>query len=76
MYHCLQGKKVIKEIANNITDVEIKCNVNQEDTLETIEKLNFGLMEVVYEWARGKVSENLISLQHIFVMSRAQILIT
>ena len=43
------------EVDQDIHQVEAKFNVGRID--ETVEKdrLNFGLIEVVYEWARNKV---------------------
>lgn len=43
------------DVENLIREVEMKYNVGKAD--ETVEKdrLNFGLVEVVYEWARNKV---------------------
>lgn len=43
------------EVDKDIRLVEMKFNVGKAD--ETVEKdrLNFGLIEVVYEWARNKV---------------------
>lgn len=43
------------EVDHDIRQVESKFNVGKAD--ETVEKdrLNFGLIEVVYEWARNKV---------------------
>lgn len=48
------------DVENDIREVESKYHVNKAD--ETVEKdrLNFGLIEVVYEWARNKVSLSLI----------------
>lgn len=44
-----------REVDLDIRQVEGKFNVGKAD--ETVEKdrLNFGLIEVVYEWARNKV---------------------
>jgi len=44
------------DVENDIREVETKYNVGKAD--ETVEKdrLNFGLIEVVYEWARNKVN--------------------
>lgn len=52
-------KKMIEafvEVDNDINLVEHKHNVNKEDDSVAKDKLNFGLIEVVYEWGRKKVS--------------------
>jgi hypothetical protein len=43
------------DVENDIREVEMRYNVGKVD--ETVEKdrLNFGLIEVVYEWAKNKV---------------------
>jgi hypothetical protein len=48
----LQGVKQIKEIAGSLERMERDCGVQ----LEGHDALNFGLVQVVYEWAQGKVS--------------------
>ncbi|KAJ9599640.1 hypothetical protein L9F63_026509, partial [Diploptera punctata] len=60
-----EGKKKIEEISEKIMKIEESCDVNQEDSLEYYEKLNFGLMEVVYEWARGKPFAEIMNLTDV-----------
>lgn len=51
-------KKMMAEfikVDNEITQVEAKYNVGKSDESVAKDKLNFGLIEVVYEWARNKV---------------------
>jgi superfamily II RNA helicase len=47
----LQGVQQIKEIAEKLECMERKCGIEPG-----YDKLNFGLVQVVYEWAQGKVS--------------------
>jgi hypothetical protein len=48
----LQGIKQIKEIAGYLKNKELECGLQLEDR----DDLNFGLVQVVYDWAQGKVS--------------------
>jgi hypothetical protein len=52
------------EVDEDIHQVEAKFNVGRAD--ETVEKdrLNFGLIEVVYEWARNKVGSTIPRFIH------------
>lgn len=52
----VQGKESIVKIATQIANLEEQCGLNAsvEDTLN-LNELHFGLVEVVYEWACGKV---------------------
>lgn len=43
------------EVDHDIRQVEAKFNVGRADETVEKERLNFGLIEVVYEWARNKV---------------------
>lgn len=43
------------EVDNDIRQVEAKYSVGRVDETVEKDKLNFGLIEVVYEWARNKV---------------------
>lgn len=45
------------EVDGDIRQVEAKFNVGRADETVEKEKLNFGLIEVVYEWARNKVCD-------------------
>lgn len=45
------------EVDHDIRLVEAKFNVGKADETVEKERLNFGLIEVVYEWARNKVCE-------------------
>lgn len=42
-------------MAKRIGEVQVACGLNQT-VEEFVGELNFGLVEVVYEWARGMVS--------------------
>lgn len=51
--------KNIAEVINvdeHIWEVERKFNVGKFDDTQAKERLNFGLVEVVYEWGRNKVN--------------------
>lgn len=43
-------------MARRIGEVQVACGLNQT-VEEFVGELNFGLVEVVYEWARGMVSD-------------------
>jgi hypothetical protein len=47
----LQGVQQIKGIAEKLENMESKYRIEPG-----YDKLNFGLVQVVYEWAQGKVS--------------------
>jgi hypothetical protein len=49
---CLQGVLQIKKIAKELEQTERKHGIGPPG----YDGLNFGLMQVVYEWAQGKVS--------------------
>lgn len=51
----LQGVERVKAVAKRIGEVQVACGLNQT-VEEFVGELNFGLVEVVYEWARGMVS--------------------
>ena len=51
---CLQGKEKMLAIARDIADVERSFGLSRSSD-EYEEELKFGLMEVVHEWAKGKV---------------------
>ena len=50
----LQGKETILRIARELAETERDCGI--DTSLDDYERsLKFGLVEVVYEWANGKV---------------------
>ena len=55
----VQGKESIIQVAKNIIELERECGlydiIPEEDVTSN---LKFGLVEVVYEWACGKVSKS------------------
>jgi hypothetical protein len=51
LFFYLQGVRQIEEIAENVKSKERKYGIESGH-----DKLNFGLVQVVYEWAQGKVS--------------------
>lgn len=51
----LQGVERVRAVAKRIGEVQVACGLNQT-VEEFVGELNFGLVEVVYEWARGMVS--------------------
>lgn len=50
---CMEAIKVVNQ---TIINVETRFNVGSSDDTVAKDRLNFGLVEVVYEWARKKVS--------------------
>lgn len=48
----------VRAVATRIGEVQVACGLNQT-VEEYVGELNFGLVEVVYEWARGMVSYSL-----------------
>ncbi|XP_036094261.1 helicase SKI2W isoform X2 [Rousettus aegyptiacus] len=47
-----QGVERVRAVAKRIGEVQVACGLNQT-VEEFVGELNFGLVEVVYEWARG-----------------------
>uniref|UniRef100_A0A8I3NUP8 Ski2 like RNA helicase n=1 Tax=Canis lupus familiaris TaxID=9615 RepID=A0A8I3NUP8_CANLF len=47
-----QGVERVRAVARRIGEVQVACGLNQT-VEEFVGELNFGLVEVVYEWARG-----------------------
>lgn len=50
-----QGVERVCAVARRIGEVQVACGLNQT-VEEFVGELNFGLVGVVYEWARGMVS--------------------
>lgn len=46
----------IQQVHQDISDVEARFGVMNPEEVGNKERLNFGLVEVVYEWARNKVN--------------------
>lgn len=46
----------MERINDELIKVEQECNIGRSDTDSEFGKLNFGLLEVVYEWASKKVN--------------------
>ncbi|RUS21214.1 antiviral helicase, partial [Endogone sp. FLAS-F59071] len=57
----IQGKKIILDIATRVAKVQKSCNLDVQPE-EYIRGLKFGLVEVVYEWARGMSFKNITDL--------------
>ena len=53
--HVLKGKEMIIEIATEIADLERSFGIDTSPQSYQ-EEFRFGLMHVVYEWAKGEVS--------------------
>lgn len=47
---------MIEEVAKEVWNTERECGLTQNEAIGNKENLNFDLVPVVYEWARGKVS--------------------
>ncbi|XP_068929383.1 superkiller complex protein 2 [Petaurus breviceps papuanus] len=56
-----QGIERVKDVARRIGEVQVSCGLNQT-VEEFVGQLNFGLVEVVYEWARGMPFSELAGL--------------
>lgn len=56
-----QGVERVRAVANRIGEVQVACGLNQT-VEEFVGELNFGLVEVVYEWARGMPFSELAGL--------------
>jgi antiviral helicase SKI2 len=54
--------KEFEEVDADIRTVETEFNVAGEDDAVAKDKLNFGLIQVVYEWGRNKVSDFIFSI--------------
>jgi antiviral helicase SKI2 len=44
----------VKEVATKLGTLQKDCGL-KEPVLQFVEQFRFGLVEVVYEWAKGKV---------------------
>lgn len=70
----------IKQVDEEIIQIENKHKVSTHDEMIARDRLNFGLVEVVYEWARNKVREFLFIKQtiqnnhHLVMQSFAEIM--
>lgn len=53
-FFVLQGIEHIRSVAEQIALLQRKCGL-QESVEDFVEQYKFGLVEVVYEWARGMV---------------------
>ncbi|EPY85403.1 helicase SKI2W [Camelus ferus] len=56
-----QGVECVQAVAKRIGEVQVACGLNQT-VEEFVGELNFGLVEVVYEWARGMPFSELAGL--------------
>ncbi|XP_057554719.1 SKI2 subunit of superkiller complex protein isoform X6 [Hippopotamus amphibius kiboko] len=56
-----EGVERVRAVAKRIGDVQVACGLNQT-VEEFVGELNFGLVEVVYEWARGMPFSELAGL--------------
>uniref|UniRef100_A0ABI7YVT1 Ski2 like RNA helicase n=1 Tax=Felis catus TaxID=9685 RepID=A0ABI7YVT1_FELCA len=56
-----QGVERVRAVAKRIGEVQVACGLNQT-VEEFVGELNFGLVEVVYEWARGMPFSELAGL--------------
>jgi antiviral helicase SKI2 len=60
-----KAEKLFKEVEDDISKVEAMFNVTKNDDVQAKDKLNFGLVEVVYEWARNKPFAEIMLLTDI-----------
>lgn len=61
----LQGMQELVTVDKDIHTVEMQHNVGSNDETQGKDKLNFGLMEVVYEWARNKPFAEIMDLTDV-----------
>lgn len=62
-----RGKGIIVDISEKVNDVQTLYQVIQstEDSNDFVSRPRFGLMEVVYEWARGMSFKNITDLTDV-----------
>ncbi|KAI9327811.1 antiviral helicase [Zopfochytrium polystomum] len=60
-----KGIEEIKKIALRVHDVQKACGLNVGGSQEALEGLRFGLVEVVYEWARGMSFKDITDLTDV-----------
>ncbi|XP_063704669.1 superkiller complex protein 2 [Culicoides brevitarsis] len=60
-----KGMQELQIVDNDIHTVEMQYNVGSNDDMQGKDKLNFGLMEVVYEWARNKPFAEIMELTDV-----------
>lgn len=62
-----RGKDTIISISEKVNDVQTRLQVIQsvEDSNDFVSRPRFGLMEVVYEWARGMSFKNITGLTDV-----------
>lgn len=51
----LQGRKELEKVNDELLDIEKDYDIGSRDDSSEFDRLNFGLLEVVYEWASNKV---------------------
>ncbi|XP_071447333.1 superkiller complex protein 2 [Hetaerina americana] len=59
-----EGKKTIENIAKEVDKMQIDCGLEQGEMMND-SKLNFGLVEVVYEWALSKPFAEIVPLTDV-----------
>jgi antiviral helicase SKI2 len=59
-----QGIEAIKKCALTIGQTQRACGMKESEQ-EYVEQFNFGLVEVVYEWARGKPFGEIVALTDV-----------
>jgi antiviral helicase SKI2 len=62
-----RGRDTIVAISEKVNDVQTRLQVIQstEDSNDFVSRPRFGLMEVVYEWARGMSFKNITGLTDV-----------
>ncbi|KAJ4448311.1 hypothetical protein ANN_10326, partial [Periplaneta americana] len=61
----MKGIQEIMEVAETLKFTEQECGVGQQDSNEEFEKLNFGLVHVVYQWALKKPFSEIMELTDV-----------
>lgn len=62
-----RGRDIIVAISEKVNDVQTRLQVIQsaDDSNDFVSRPRFGLMEVVYEWARGMSFKNITGLTDV-----------
>ncbi|KAG8329684.1 hypothetical protein J6590_081223 [Homalodisca vitripennis] len=60
-----QGRKEIENVNDELIKVERECEIGTQDTTSEFDRLNFGLLEVVYEWASNKPFAEIMTLTDV-----------
>ncbi|XP_054261713.1 SKI2 subunit of superkiller complex protein [Macrosteles quadrilineatus] len=60
-----KGRKEIEKVNQELIQMERECHIGTFDDSSEFDKLNFGLLEVVYEWASNKPFAEIMKLTDV-----------